>query len=174
MRKLKRDRCVKGSQFLLGFTTLSVSVGRKLHEKLTVASRGKPNGRLHHAALFCLNLRLQYLAHICRFTAILKLFFSIHAEIWVSFNVCVLCQVHYGAKWQHGSIWSNRNTQPGTVKVTHERSHDQAWLLPALFLLVSLKYDYSFDKWLKLEKPGWSQATLHTAQLRSQRLLNHP
>ncbi|XP_029395088.1 protein cornichon homolog 4 isoform X2 [Mus pahari] len=31
-----------------------------------------------------------------------------------------------------------RNTQSGTVKVTHERSHDQAWFLPALFLHVPL------------------------------------
>ncbi|XP_059136100.1 protein cornichon homolog 4 isoform X3 [Peromyscus eremicus] len=31
-----------------------------------------------------------------------------------------------------------RNTQSGAVKVTHERSHDQAWFLPALFLHVSL------------------------------------
>ncbi|XP_052593795.1 protein cornichon homolog 4 isoform X3 [Peromyscus californicus insignis] len=31
-----------------------------------------------------------------------------------------------------------RNTQSGAVKVTYERSHDQAWFLPALFLHVSL------------------------------------
>nr|XP_042114669.1 protein cornichon homolog 4 isoform X4 [Peromyscus maniculatus bairdii] len=31
-----------------------------------------------------------------------------------------------------------RNTQSGAVKVTHERSHDQAWFLSALFLHVSL------------------------------------
>ncbi|XP_040593551.1 protein cornichon homolog 4 isoform X3 [Mesocricetus auratus] len=31
-----------------------------------------------------------------------------------------------------------RNTQSGAVKVTHERSNDQAWFLPALFLHVPL------------------------------------
>ncbi|KAM9110431.1 protein cornichon homolog 4 isoform X3 [Balaenoptera ricei] len=31
-----------------------------------------------------------------------------------------------------------RNTQSRAAEVTHERSHDQAWLPPALFLHVSL------------------------------------